>query len=222
MWSAGLYESLFLLGLTWRPRGSSRRSPSSGACRRTPRGTPSGCCGGRCSRRAPTRRGEERTSLVVSGVSALGVEMILPLPPSSTSHTQPEPKRPMPAAMKSFAELVPAAEAADQVGHVARCGRAAAAGFRLSQKKVWFQTCAALLNTPPELRLDRPPPALGCLGLALEQPLELRHVRLVVLLVVVLEGLRLITGSSASLAYGSAGTFRNHLCTPFLLPRPRV
>ena len=26
-------------------------------------------------------------------------------------------------------------------------------GFKLSQKKVWFQTCAALLNTPPVLLL---------------------------------------------------------------------
>src|SRR5690606_28322495 len=90
-------------------------------------------------------------SLVVSGVPALLV-FTMSTEPSLffTSHVQPEPKLPtallLKASRKASNELhffVMASASAPE-------GWPPPPGFMHDQKKVWFHTCAALLNTPPD------------------------------------------------------------------------
>ncbi len=83
------------------------------------------------------------------GRSALGVETILSLPASPTSHAQPEPKRPTAALTKSSLNL-----SYEPKSRVIACASSPVGapppwGFMLCQKKVWFQIWAALLKTGP-------------------------------------------------------------------------
>src|SRR3989338_2268501 len=88
---------------------------------------------------------------MVSAVPALEVLTMSTLPSAFfTSQVQPEPK--LPTALLAKASLK-----ASKLPHFLSMAAASApdglpppAGFMLFQKKVWFHTWAALLNTPPE------------------------------------------------------------------------
>ena len=95
-------------------------------------------------------------ALPMSGLSWLAVETISSLPPLTTSHAQPEPKRPMPAA-SNFA-WKSAKEPKAALMAVARSpeGVPPLPGPIRFQKKVWFQWPPPLLRTGPRMASGTP------------------------------------------------------------------
>ena len=73
----------------------------------------------------PDIEAEDRAVLPsISGLSWFGVLVIESLPPSLTSHAQPEPKRPTPAARELLLELGEVAERGlDRVAELSRSAR---------------------------------------------------------------------------------------------------
>src|SRR5690554_1526449 len=77
--------------------------------------------------------------------------MILPLPPLRTSHTQPDAKRLLPASIQSARNFSQPPSPWIRSPTSPAGGAPPPPGLRLFHQNVWFQTWAALLNTPPEL-----------------------------------------------------------------------
>src|SRR5690606_1469515 len=90
------------------------------------------------------------TSEVVSGVPALLV-LTMSTEPSDflTSQVQPEPKLPTALAEKASLNLSKLPHFLLMASASAPLGAPPPCGDRQDQKKVWFQTWAALLKTPP-------------------------------------------------------------------------
>src|SRR5579863_5311631 len=88
---------------------------------------------------------------VVSGVAALLVDTISTVPSVFfTSHVQPEPNVPVATFANSSLNLSNEPYLALIASASAPVGAPPPFGDRLFQKNVWFQTCAELLNTPPD------------------------------------------------------------------------
>src|SRR5450631_2944503 len=98
--------------------------------------------------------------------------MILPAPPESTSHAQPEPNCVRPACTKSALNLSQPPRPAIKSATGPAGGAPPPLGFMLSQKNVWFQTWAALLNSGPELDLMISTRLLDSSGLPAINPLR--------------------------------------------------
>src|SRR5512135_3000614 len=89
-------------------------------------------------------------SALVRGVAALLVLTMSTLPAAFfTSQVQPEPKLPTALLTKASLKASKLPHLAVMASARAPAGAPPPLGFMLLQKKVWFHTWAALLNTPP-------------------------------------------------------------------------
>ena len=158
----------------------------------------------------------------MSGLSWFGVLVIASLPPSLTSHAQPEPKRPAPAAWNCSLNFVEVAERAlDRVGELA--GRLAAALGPISSQNIeWFQWPPPLLRTAVRTasgtllrslqqiveRLARE------LGRLLERRVEIVDVGLMMLAVMDLHRLRVDVRLERVVGVGQRGKRERHVRSP--------